>query len=215
MTFLSNKTAELGYEYYNWTDIVDELRHHINHAKKHPKDADMNTYTLKDINMDNPPAFKVGDIVYHKLEVPVDKTGVKLQDARFRQGDVRFDTLHPRKIVQVLAYTSRNPWRYMLEAMPNVSYAEAELLRADEEKGSKYTVREIIGKSIDEEEGVVYYKVWWRGYLKKDATWEPEDELVEDGLQNLITEFENKRKENEAQAIVPAKKKAKKKRKYR
>ena len=74
--------------------------------------------------------------------------------------------------------------------MPNVSYAEAELLLADKETDSKYTVREIIGKSI--EKRVTYYKIQWNGYKKADATWEPKTELIKDGLGNLISEFEAK-----------------------
>ena len=140
--------------------------------------------------MDSLPKFKIGDIVYHRLEIPVDKTGTKLQDGRFRQGDTRFDLLHPRKIVQVFAYSSPNPYRYQLEDMPNVSYAEAELLLADKETDSKYTVREIIGKSI--EKRVTYYKIWWNKEKKADATWEPKTELIKDGLGNLISEFEAK-----------------------
>ena len=76
--------------------------------------------------MDSLPKFKIGDIVYHRLEIPVDKTGTKLQDGRFRQGDTRFDLLHPRKIVQVFVYSSPNPYRYQLEDMPNVSCKLAE-----------------------------------------------------------------------------------------
>ena len=52
--------------------------------------------------------------------------------------------------------------------MPNFSYAEAELLLADKETDLKYTVREIIGESI--EKRVTYYKIWWKGYLKSQAT---------------------------------------------
>jgi hypothetical protein len=61
--------------------------------------------------MDNIPKLKIGDIVYHRLEITVDEKGIKLNDSRFRQGDIRFDLLHPRKIVQVFAYSSPNPYR--------------------------------------------------------------------------------------------------------
>jgi hypothetical protein len=131
MTYLTNKTLELGYEYLEWTDIIDELRRNLNDAKKHPPDVDLTSYLPKEINMDNIPLFKIGDIVYHRLKIPVDKTGTKLHDSRFRQGDIRFDLLHPRKTVQVFAYSSYNPYRYELQDMPNVSYAEAELILAD------------------------------------------------------------------------------------
>jgi hypothetical protein len=142
--------------------------------------------------MDNIPLFKIGDLVYFRLEVPVDDKGIKLHDSRFRQGDIRFDLLHPRKIVQVFAYSSVNPYRYELEDMANVSYAEAELILADDETGSKYTVREIIDKKTIKRK--IYYKIWWSGYKKADASWESKSELIRDGLQNRITEFENQKK---------------------
>ena len=33
MTYLQNKSMELNSDYYEWTDIIDELRHNINDAK--------------------------------------------------------------------------------------------------------------------------------------------------------------------------------------
>ena len=34
-----------------------------------------------------------------------------------------------------------------------------------------------------------YYLIWWSGYLKKDATWEPEKQLIEDGLKKEIDDY--------------------------
>jgi hypothetical protein len=42
--------------------------------------------------------------------------------------------------------------------MPNVCYAEAELLMADDETGSKFTVREIINRC--KIKGKFYYQIW-------------------------------------------------------
>jgi len=39
---------------------------------------------------------------------------------------------------------------------------------------------------------IKYYLVWWDKYLKKDATYEPENQLIDDGLQNYIDDFEKK-----------------------
>jgi hypothetical protein len=91
MTYLNNKTEELDEDYYDWTDIVDELRHGLNDIKKHPKDVDMNTFTPKDINLDKPPKFKVGELVYRRLEKPVDKFGNKYHNSTFRAGDSRYE----------------------------------------------------------------------------------------------------------------------------
>jgi hypothetical protein len=109
--------------------VVDDLRHNINDVKKHPQDVNLNKYVPPEIDMDLPPNYKINDLVYRRLEVPIDKFGNKLHNTNFRQGDVRFEFI-PRKVSQVLAYSSPNPWRYILNGLPNVSYAEAELIPA-------------------------------------------------------------------------------------
>jgi len=72
--------------------------------------------------------------VYRAKEIATDDKGNPLANSKFRQGDVRFDLNEAKKVVQVLAYTSKNPWRYILFGLPNVSYAEAELLPAKEKE---------------------------------------------------------------------------------
>jgi hypothetical protein len=191
MTYLTNMTAKTGKEYTEWTDIIDFVRHELNAFKKHPKDIDMNTYTPKPLNIEEPPKYKLHDLVYRRIEKPVNENDDKLHDHRFRQGDVRYNLIEPRKIIRVLAYTSKNPWRYILSGIPNVSYAEAELLPA-KEKEEKYKVRQIIDKMVKSK--IVYYKVWWKKYLKADATWEAKDKLIEDGLIEYINQFEDKNK---------------------
>ena len=42
---------ELQKDYVEWTDIIDELRHNLNDAKKHPIDVDLNKYVPPDINI--------------------------------------------------------------------------------------------------------------------------------------------------------------------
>jgi hypothetical protein len=156
--------------------------------KTHPKDKDLNTYTPKPLNLEHLPKYKVGDLVYRKLEVPVDKYGNKLADIRFRQGDVRFDLKEPRKIVKVVLYSSPNPYRYILKDIPNVSYAEAELRIASHETEEKRIVRKIIGKMRKDKQ--TYYQVWFKKEKKKDALWLLKSQLLEDGLSEYIDEFE-------------------------
>jgi hypothetical protein len=187
MTYLSNKTHELGKSYYDWTDIVDSLRENLNEMKTHPKDADLNTYTPKPLNLEHLPKYKVGDLVYRKLEVPVDKYGNKLANIKFRQGDIRFNLQEPRKIVKVVMYSSPNPYRYILKDIPNVSYAEEEIKMANETE-EKRTVRKIIGKMRKDKQ--TYYKVWFKKELKKDALWLLKSQLLEDNLGEYIDEFE-------------------------
>ena len=37
--------------------------------------------------------------------------------------------------------------------------------------------------------GKILYLVWWKGYLKRDATYEPRSELIKD-VPDMIKEFE-------------------------
>lgn len=191
MTYLENKTEELGKPYSNWTDIVDQVRVAINEYKHHPKDEDPRTYPIADININKEPKFSIGDVVYYPLEAPRDIYGEKFANGRFRMGDRRV-SVSARKIVSILAYPSPNPWRYMLEHIPNTSYAEAELKLATGQAESTYVVKQIIGKKTEKKK--VFYLVWWKGYLKKDATWEPKDALLRDGLKEYIDQYESEQK---------------------
>lgn len=105
-------------------------------------------------------------------------------------GDYRWDKL-PRKVLQVLVYSGQEPYRYILKDLPNASFTERQLRKATE-KEEVWKVREIIGKKTVKK--VVYYLVWWKGYTKDESTYEPKHKLVEDGLEDLIKEFERKRK---------------------
>jgi len=134
------------------------LRHNINDAKKHPIDVDLNKYIPKEINMDQPPKYKINDLVFRRLEVPLDKYGNKLHNGNFRQGDNRYE-MTPRKVIKVLAYSSPNPWWYILDTLPNVSYAEAELIK-EKEKEEKFIVKKIIGKKTEKK--IIYYLVCWK-----------------------------------------------------
>ena len=139
--------------------------------------------------MQYPPKYKINDLVYRRLEVPVDKFGNRLHNTKFRQGDNRYEVSVPRKVVQVLAYSSPNPWRYILDTLPNVSYAEQELIPAHNETEEKFIVRKIIGKKTEKK--IIYYLVWWKKKLKKDATWEPRSKLLEDNLDEYIKQYED------------------------
>lgn len=50
-----------------------------------------------------------------------------------------------------------------------------------------YEVEKLLGKR--KEKRKVFYLVKWKGYSIKDSTWEPETELIKDGLSDLIDEF--------------------------
>jgi hypothetical protein len=188
MTYLNNKSAELNKDYFNWTDIIDVLREGLNDIKKHPKDENTYTHVPKDINLENPPKYKINDLVYRKLEKPIDRYGNRYHNSTFRMGDNQFE-LVPTKIIRVLAYSSPNPWRYILNGYPNVSYAEQELKPAKEtETEEKFIIKKIRDKRIVKNK--VEYLVQWQGYLVKDSTWVSKKSLLEDNAIDYINEYE-------------------------
>jgi hypothetical protein len=188
MTYLTNKSMELGHEYHEWTDILETVRDVLNEEKRHPKDIDIaEKYMPQPLDMTNEPKYKVGDLVYRRLEKPENDAGQKYLTSKFRAGDRRYHK-ETRKVVKVLAYSGQDPWRYILNDLPNVSYAENELLPAKEKDQETYIIENIRGKrKID---GKIHYLVKWKGYLVKDATWEPEDKLLEDGASEYIQKYE-------------------------
>jgi hypothetical protein len=187
MTYLSNK----GHDYTDWTDLIDSLRTELNDMKSHPPDQDMSTYQMKDVDIKSMPKFKVGDLVYRRLEKPLSSTGQKYHNQKFRAGDVRYEVNEPRKIVRVVAYPSPNPWRYILQDLPNVSYAEAEIVPAKETE-EKRIVKKIFDKMTKDK--IVYYKVWFKKEKKDQSLWLKKDQLIEDGLQEYIDQYENEKK---------------------
>ena len=185
MTYLTDKSHQFGHDYNEWTDIVPQVREELNKIKTHPKDQDPRLKVPPMISF-NDPKYKIGDLVYRRLEVPRDRFGNKYHNTKFRAGDARFEINEPRKIVNVLAYG--NSWRYIINGFLNVSYDEAELMPA-KEKEEKYIVHKIIDKK--KEKGKIYYLVYWKKYKKSESTWEPAKNLIDDGLQEYIDEYED------------------------
>lgn len=177
--------------YKEWTDILDQVRAGLNEVRPYRKDEDTFTYNVKPIDISTPPKYNIGDLVYRRVERPQDILGQEQSTTNFRVGDRRFENV-PRRIVNVVCYTSPNPYRYILEGFPQVSYGEEELLPA-KEKEAKYIVRKIINKQTIKvnRKNQIQYLVWWKGYKKADATWEPKDILVEDDLQEYIDDYED------------------------
>jgi len=185
MSYLTDQTNKLGYDYNEWIDIVDVVRKELNKIKTHPKDLDPRLHIPQDISIKKP-KYTIGDMVYRRLEVPKDRFGNKYMNGKFRAGDSRFELNEPREIVDILAY--KNSWRYLLNGFFNASYDEAELMKA-KEKEEKYVILKIIDKK--KVKNVTYYLVWWKRYNKGQSTWEPKSNLIEDGAQEYITEYED------------------------
>ena len=185
MTYLTDKSHKLGHEYNEWTDIVDTVRTELNSIKTHFGDLNPRS-NIPPLISPNEPKYKLGDLVYRRLEIPRDRFGNKQHNTKFRAGDSRFEINEPRKIVNIVAY--KNAWRYLINGFPNVSYDEAELMPAKEQE-EKYIILKIIGKKIINKK--VHYLVWWKKYKKSESTWEPKDQLLEDGAEEYIKEYED------------------------
>jgi hypothetical protein len=174
----------------DWADIVPLLRERLNEKlrltnEQMDKIEDKKPpLTLKD----KEPKFKVGDVVLYKLDAPHDISGRKERDTRWREGDRRF-SVDKKKVVRVIYVEGDPVFRYMLSGIKNASYAENELMKVDDEEET-YKVREIIGKR--KHKGKTQYQIWWRGYKKREATWEDERQLLKDDLGDWIDEYNAK-----------------------
>jgi hypothetical protein len=88
--------------------------------------------------------------------------------------------------MQVLYMNDPPYYRYILSHASNVSYSEYELIRSQKKK-ERVKIRAIIDdKNVGRKR---FFKVWWKGELKKQATWEPEKILREDGVGPLIDAY--------------------------
>ncbi len=182
--YMNKKEEETGKTYKEWTDILPILRKDLNKLRLK---KDGNPYG--DIfvpPIESNPKYKVGDLVYRKVEKPINALGHFQNTSNFRVGDYRYDIKNPRKINQILYYP-RNI-RYILNEFPHVSYAESELMPA-KEKQETYTVKAIIDRKT--EKGVVKYLVWWNKYKKSESTWETKAQLIEDGVKPMLDAYDS------------------------
>ena len=183
--YMNYKEKETNKVYKEWDDVISIVRKDLNEYRKKPtKNRFTEIYPVPEFVE---PKYKVGDLVYYKLNWAESQLGIKQPTPNFRMGDVRYRTI-PTKIIKILHYSGKVPIRYLLNGKPNVSYAESELLPA-KEKEEKFIVRQIIDKKTVNKK--VFYKVWWKKYKKADSTWELKSDLIKDGLQEYIDEFED------------------------
>jgi hypothetical protein len=183
---MNSQEEETGKVYKEWTDAIDVVRKDLNKYRKiSPEDSVKANYDFCDIS--KPPKFKVGDIVHRLLDAPKNALGHAQNTKKFRTGDYVWEK-EPRKITELLYFSGKVPYRYMLSNIDNASFTEAQL-KLSKEKEDKYVVKEIIGKRQRNKK--LEYQVWWSGYLKKDATWESRDKLVEDGFEPEFKEYED------------------------
>ena len=146
------KEAETGKRSKAWTHAIDEVREKLNKYRrsrgiKLPKDITTYEYPVFDnlapkiktkktgggeINNDNQqysiikPKYKIGDLVNVLYQEPYAMTDKKQNTNNFRMGDLRLEK-KKRKVIKVLYYSGPNPYRYLIEGLPNASYTEQEL----------------------------------------------------------------------------------------
>ena len=178
----------------DWTLIIPDIRKYLNEWRHKVFEATKKKY--KDYNIINQdiktrPKFHIGQIVHYKLDYPENWNMEKQPTAQFRNGDYRWSQT-TKKIKQVVFMNSYPWYRYILDGMPRVSFSEFELLPSNSNYAT-YKVHKIIDKKIEKK--ITYYLVWWKGEKKADSSWEPKEQLVEDGLDEDIKDFENLRKE--------------------
>jgi hypothetical protein len=188
MNYTNSMSVELKEEYNEWTDLLDAVRVELN--KYRVRDLEkLDQYQGQyrfDSKVMGEPEYKIGDFVHWKLNRPTDILGKTINDGEFREGDRRF-SIEVREIVDILPFLDEPYYRFKLKEMPNVSYSANEL-KLSKEKVNLYSVKKIIGKK--QEKKVKYYLVHWKGKLKKNATWERAQDLIEDGLEDEIKAYE-------------------------
>ena len=190
--YMNRKEKETGETYKEWTDILDQVRIKLNKFRHKKLDTNREEKPFSFIKGKKLilPLFQEGDIVYRQLDYPKDALLNQQNTPNFRVGDYRFD-LVPKKIEQVLYYNGDIPFRYRLKDFPNVSFTEAQLMKTPEEEDTeKYIVKKILGEQVNED-GELYYLVWWDGFLKRDATYEPSRNIEKDAPQAVLDYKQN------------------------
>jgi hypothetical protein len=167
MNAVEEKTGETFKE---WVEVVPKVRTMLNDFRKKPEgDPFTDIYPTADLTVQS--KYKVHDVVYRISEKPLDALGRKQPTQNFRMGDYRWERI-PRKIIRVLRYAGKVPIRYILENLPNVAYAENELMPA-EEKQAMYVVQSVKAKRTMN--GVKELLIKWKGYKK--PSWEKYEDI--------------------------------------
>lgn len=201
--YLNNKEKELGETYREWLEIVSIIRDELNKVRKKTEKIDIKdrgeSSSLPDSGRENlhhrptfdpekagKPKYKIGDIVHEKLDEPETILGKKQPTKNFRKGDVRYSTV-PKKVIDILLFTDEPYYRYKLQGINNATYSEYELIPSKEKVG-----KQLVNKLIDKRKyrGRIQYLVQFRGETREQASWEYRSDLIEDGLKDLINQYE-------------------------
>lgn len=189
-----NDTISTGRASSAWVSVLPTIVEAIN--KKVEEQPKKNT----NVDHSNPKLelLNIGQKVRLMLDNPKDLSGSNLV-GRFRSHDIRFDPKE-RTITDILLKPNQPPM-YVLNG-EEIGYTrnQLQLIEPNEKKPenvianikdakNRYEVKSIVGHKIVK--GKRLYLVWWKGYKKKEATYEPENNLMEDVPQMLIR-YKNK-----------------------
>lgn len=186
--YLNMVELETQKEYREWTDKLDEIRVLLNERRAY-KNLDKMRSEQPTFNISAESEFKVGDFVHYKLNRPFSALNVPQPTATFRKGDFIYSP-EIRQIERIITMNDEPYFRYILNDLPSVSYSDSELILA-----KRQVKTFLVNKILDRvrQKGITYYLVWYKKELKKDASWQSENALIEDGFQEEIDLF-NKEK---------------------
>lgn len=184
--YMNYKEKTTGKVYREWTDVLKTVREDLNEIRTKTIKGDVSDQPYPTFDPDYKSKFKIGDTVHEKLDWAENMLGHKQPTPNFRVGDVRYSMV-PKKIVKIIYMNTEPYYRYMLSGNNKASYSEYELIKS-RFRTERYTVKQIIDSR--EAGRTKEYLIWWKGYKKKEATWEPRKNLIQDGLKTMIDEFE-------------------------
>jgi hypothetical protein len=154
--YMNQKEEHTGKVFKNWVEIVPFVREKLNRIrhKNLPKDKAYDLPPPKDykeveekktvidkkgkkklvnetVYVKIKPKFKVGQLVHRALDEPRNALDKPQPTKNFRVGDYTFER-EARRITDVLIFGGSGPlYRYKLDGLPNVSYSERELMKAN------------------------------------------------------------------------------------
>jgi hypothetical protein len=126
------------------------------------------------------------------LEEPRDTKDKKLH-GRFRASDLRYE--NKIRTIENIILKPMHPPRYKISGIDNIYYSKNELQEVKDDERyipsktiEKYIVEKLLKKKKIKNK--IYYLVKWAGYSHAHNTYEPRDNLIADGLQDMIDDFE-------------------------
>ncbi|RZK24983.1 MAG: transposase [Flavobacterium sp.] len=196
--YMNKMERQTKRRYNEWTDVIPHVREELNKIRhKTISEEDTKLQPIQyDLDKKLPkPKYEVGDVVHYQLQYPRDALGKKL-GGKFRIGDEKWSR-EVKPIQNIFLKQDQPYFRYQLKSMPEVTFYEEELKPSDQTEET-YIVKGLLDKKKVKK--LTYYLVWYQGYKKSDATWEPETALIEDGMEYLIDDY-NERQNNTLEEV--------------